>query len=109
MNFKEKYFVVCGSREQFNVFVKRKTDELWNKGHTSITFSHFVYVSGVDQIRGNSNPSGFFIGTWYMRDDIRDILSVLLTSCTNDIRKMETIGSMYDKLAEIESMENLYK
>lgn len=109
MNAKEKYFVVCGSRDQFNVFVKRKTDELWNQGHTSITFSHFVYVSGVDQIRGYSNPSGFFVGTWYMRDDIRDILAVLLASCIGDGEKAERIGSMYNRLAEIESMENLYK
>lgn len=109
MNSKEKYFVICGNRNEFNKFIVKKTDELWNQGNTDITMSHFVYVSGVDTIRGYSNPSGFFIGTWYMRDDIRDILAVLLASCIGDSEKVVKIGSMYNRLAEIESMENLYK
>jgi hypothetical protein len=81
----EKYFVIAGYRDQYLNFMKKKSEELWNQGNTSISLSHFIYAT-VDNIRGIRNPSGWFIGTWYERDDAYNILSLLLMS-TDDPKK----------------------
>lgn len=105
----EKYYVIAGNRVQYLDFAQKKCDELWNAGNTSISLSHFVHVDDITKLKGVSNPTGFFIGTWYMRDDIRDILSQLFTCCSNHIKKAERIREICDMLVEIESKENLYK
>lgn len=38
------------------------------------------YVGGPDILRGIENPHGVFIGTWYERKDIQEILVRLLTA-----------------------------
>lgn len=96
-----KYYVVAGNYTQFHTFIKKKAGELWLSGNHEVTLSHFVYVSGVDQLRGISNPTGWFYGTWYERTDIRDILAVLTHCCINDGSKLQAIDKMYDKLVEV--------
>ena len=44
----------------------------------------FVYVSSVNILRGYSNPDGVFIGEWWERSDIDDIMLVLLASVHRD-------------------------
>lgn len=102
MDANKQYFIICRDREQFKNFTNKKTNDLWLQGYTSFSLSNFIYVSGVDRLRGHSNPSGFFIGTWYERPDIRDILAVLLACCT-DSKKVETIANMYDRVVEYEN------
>ena len=38
------------------------------------------YVGGPDILRGIENPHGVFIGTWYNRKDIHEILNRLVVS-----------------------------
>lgn len=103
MIIEEKYFIICENRNEFTDFAKRKLDECVRHGINGVTLSHFVFVSGVDRLRGYLNPSGFFIGAWYQRPDIRDILGVLSSSCTNNDKKMEAIIKVYDRLYEYEN------
>lgn len=103
-----KYYVVCGTRAEFDRFIRKKMADLYTPTN-NLTLSHFVYVDSVDRIRGVSNPTGWFYGTWYMKVDIREILAVLLSCSTNDVKKYDSIMSMHDRLNEIEAMENHYK
>jgi hypothetical protein len=80
----EKYFVIAGNSGQYLDFAKRKAQDFWNLG-ISVSLSHFVYADEFC-IRGNRNPSGWFIGTWYERNDAYNILSLLLIS-TDDPKK----------------------
>ena len=43
-----------------------------------------VYVSSVNILRGYNNPDGVFIGEWWERSDIDDIMLVLLASVHRD-------------------------
>jgi len=44
----------------------------------------FVYVASVNILRGHENPDGVFIGEWWERSDIDDIMLVLLASVHRD-------------------------
>ena len=71
-----KYFVVAGTREEFNKFIKEKALEMFGAGNTSVSLSDFVYAN-VDNLKGISDPRGFFIGTWRERLDALNILLIL--------------------------------
>jgi len=95
-----KYFVISGTKDQFNYFIRKKTSDMWNGG-ADITMSHFIYVDNKDRFRGIQNPSGWFYGTWYERPDIRDILAWLTAACIDDGSKLQAIDKLYDKLVEM--------
>lgn len=44
----------------------------------------FVYVTSVNILRGQENPDGIFVGTWYNRSDIDDIMIALLACIRKD-------------------------
>ena len=73
----DKYYVIAGDYNQFRTFILRKATEMAVNGHSFITLSHFVYVSGPESLRGVRNPHGFFFGTWRNNSDIKDILLTL--------------------------------
>jgi hypothetical protein len=73
----DKYYVIAGDYNQFRVFILRKSMDMYQGGNTSITLSHFVYVSGPETLRGLRNPRGFFVGTWRKKSNIKDILLTL--------------------------------
>jgi hypothetical protein len=74
----DKYYVIAGDYNQFRTFILRKAMDMYQGGNTSITLSHFVYVSGPETLRGLRNPRGFFFGTWRKRTDLKYILPSLL-------------------------------
>lgn len=90
-----KYLVVAGNRNEFQYFIKKKCQELWVPGY-NISMSNFVYVAGEDQLRGYSNPQGFFIGTWKERTDLEDIFMLLSVAMT-DSWKREKLRDIYSK------------
>lgn len=75
----DKYFVVCYNRDEYSVFVKKKLEELYNAGSTSISSSDFVYVAGPNNVRGIRTPRGWLYGRWREREDIEHILITLVT------------------------------
>ena len=103
-----KYFVVAGNKSEYLKFVEQKCQEHWAMNNTqNLSYSNFVYATA-DNLRGYRNPSGWFIHSWYMRDDIHDIFTQLRVACDDPV-KSQQIQKLYNKLIEIECNENLYK
>lgn len=73
-----KYYVISGTREEFNHFIIEKAKELFSKG-VDISLSHFVYVASEDNLRGVEDPTGWLYGTWRERTDIKPLLITLMT------------------------------
>lgn len=90
----EKYLVIAGSRDQYLNFVKKKSEELWSQGYTSVTLSHFVYANEFS-IRGNRNPSGWFVGTWYDRPDAVSIVQQLISQTDQSLKQTVFIKQMH--------------
>lgn len=79
----DKYFVIAGTRSQYMAFVHIKVNEFFQCGQKLITFSHFVYVDSADDLRGYSNPKGWFIGSWREKKGINEIIVQLLLAKRN--------------------------
>lgn len=77
----ERYFVVCKNVHEFEFFIKRKAEEMYYSGRTSISLSNFIYVSAPEVVRGYRNPKGWLYGNWRQRTDIEHIVMTLLTCC----------------------------
>ena len=73
----EKYYVICGTRQEYNEFIQKKAMELFNQGDTSVSLSQFVYVNDSTSLKGYSEPHGWFIGTWRDRSNIHEIIHEL--------------------------------
>ena len=73
-----------------NLFVIARTFEEYEKfkinclNNSKYPNHKFVYVSSVNILRGYNNPDGVFIGEWWERSDIDDIMLVLLASIRRD-------------------------
>ena len=73
-----------------NLFVISRTWEEYEKFKNDCLYSDrypnhkFVYVASVNILRGYINPDGVFIGEWWERSDIDDIMLVLLASVHRD-------------------------
>jgi|688.fasta_scaffold2369556_1 hypothetical protein len=75
----DRIFVVAGTRVQYDIFIRKKCEELYRANNTSISLSNFIYVDSIDKLRGYSGPHGYFIGTWCERKDIEEILFIIKT------------------------------
>ena len=69
-----KFYIIAGNHSQFLEFAKKKAQEMYNDGYTWVTLSNFVNVTVPTQLKGISNPHGWFVGTWKHNSNIRDIL-----------------------------------
>jgi len=72
-----KIYVVAGNYDQYRMYVRRKIQELYNQGNTSISMSDFVHVHNADSLRGLQNIHGFFVGTYRERSDLQEIIQTL--------------------------------
>jgi hypothetical protein len=72
----KKLFVIAGNRQQYDNWCSMV---IRAKRYGPETF--FIYVSGVDTLRGTSDPDGICVGSWQNRSDIQDILQQLFVSC----------------------------
>ena len=70
----EKYYVICGNRNEFQIFVTKKAADMWLAGETSVSLSNFVFVHSSEQLKGVSCPHGWFVGTWRDRSNIQEIV-----------------------------------
>ncbi len=92
----KKYFVICGNDDEFFRFIKKKTKELYDSGETGITYSHFTCVKSLDVLRGYANPSGYFIGSWRNRTDLKEIFQQLIIATNDSYKKEYLIRIMND-------------
>lgn len=72
----EKFYVIAGTRNEFEIFRNNKCIEL-SRGGKTLSLSNFVFVADPIQLRGVSSPHGWFIGSWRTRDNIRQIVQAL--------------------------------
>jgi len=91
-----KYYVITGTHREFRDFMNKKSAELWDSG-VDVSLSNFVYVQNKDSIMGVRNPTGWLVGTWRERPDIRDVIyqMILRTNPSN-----ETLRKILDELNE---------
>ena len=73
-----KYYVIAGTRAEYNEFIVTKAKELFGMGQ-DISLSHFVYVSTEDTLQGVQEPTGWLYGSWRERADIKTLLPFLIS------------------------------
>lgn len=73
MSSSSKIFVIAGNIDQFMQWKHRNYPELLTNGQIQ-SLLDIVYVNGVDNLKGHREPHGMFIGTWYQRNDITQII-----------------------------------
>jgi hypothetical protein len=69
----EKMFIVAGTRQEYEHFIRKKADELAKTGYP-ISLSHFAFVSSPDVLRGHREVHGWFCGTYRQLRDIKEIV-----------------------------------
>ena len=72
-----KTFVIAGNHEQARTWIKQNITDYANTHGAWRSLSDYITVSGPEQLKGYSDPHGVFIGNWYERSDIREILTIL--------------------------------
>lgn len=86
-----KIFVIAGTREQANQWIKSNLEKRSKSGVTTLSWSDYVIVNDPVKVRGYSDPHGVFIGTWRDRPDIEEIVEHLFMSSIHINRDLERI------------------
>jgi len=73
-----KTIVIAGNYNQGLNWAESDCKKRWANGNTSISLSEYIIVSNANQLRGIQDPHGVFVGTWREREDIEEIITVLL-------------------------------
>ena len=91
-----KTLVIAGTHDQGLNWAKNECADRWMLGKTG-SLSDFIFVSSIDQIRGMSDPSGVFVGTWIERTDLAGIFQQLLMSIPISDKKHRIITQTWGK------------
>lgn len=91
-------YIIAGSYNQYRLYVR---EHYFDK-------TQYKFVSDVDSIKGLSDISGVFIGTWADRDDIMDIIVqiCIIKSRINDWDMPLEIAKVYNKKCIIQTRQN---
>ena len=89
-----KTFVIAGTKEEAQRWIKQDLEKRY-PNNTSLSLSNYVYVDGVDRIKGYSNPHGVFVGNWLGRPDIFEIVEALMLA---SVHVNPALGKIYDDL-----------
>lgn len=76
-----KTYVVAGTYHEANYWIINDLGKKYPT-NTSLTMSHYVYVSSPDTLRGARDPHGVFVGNWMDRPDILEIVEALMIVST---------------------------
>jgi hypothetical protein len=79
---KQRVWVIAGNEHQYHDYVRGKPLNGDKK---------YSYVYRPETLRGFANPHGVFIGTWKGRDDIIQILDMLIISTHDNTDKLQKI------------------
>jgi len=85
-----KTFIIAGNHSEFVNYIRDKNR------------ASYIYVSSIDQLKGYNKPSGKFIGTWYQRKDLGDILDQLRIAGSIDFDKLNEILEKRSSLLLVE-------
>ena len=69
-------YVICGNYHEFKEYREKNPDHLAQHA--------MKYVNGPDTLRGVTDPHGVFVGSWYQRKDIHDIILQITVSAKYD-------------------------
>lgn len=87
-----KIFIISGNHEEFLQYRKKRASligEAW--------ILNAIYVSSVHVLKGYREPHGLFIGTWYRRKDIEEIvLQLQVASSITPEKAQEIMNSFHD-------------
>ena len=85
----EMLYVIAGNLNEFSVW--------YNKQESRSKYSNagFCYLSHADNLIGQKNVRGIFIGTWYERNDIGDIMNNLYLMCSDQEQKKRLDKAYY--------------
>lgn len=84
-------YIIAGNYAEYADWIKKKI----------FSPSVHVYVTNADKLMGVHNPHGWFIGTWYDRDDMEEIFEVLLKATditTESHRRINTAWGKWNLL-----------
>lgn len=90
-----KIFVISGNHSQYNDWKNRNYPEMLLNGDIQ-GLQDIIYVSSIERLRGVSNPKGIFIGTWYERKDIQDLIIQLRVAGVESY-KIDRIQEVLDR------------
>ena len=89
-----KTFVVAGTAHEANYWIIQDLGKKYPT-NTSLTMSHYVYVSKADDLRGVRDPHGVFVGNWLGRPDILEIVEALMLA---SVHVNPALGKIYKDL-----------
>lgn len=91
-----KIFVIAGNYEQAKQWIKQDIEKR-TKLMYDVSWSDYVIVKSVDNLRGIQDPHGVFVGTWKQRVDLLQIMNTLRLnspdSATIQLLHMEAWGA----------------
>jgi hypothetical protein len=95
----KKKYIVAGNYEQYVSYVNNKRKDISNSN------TDYLYVNSVRDLIGLSNIEGYYIGTYYMREDIskiQDRIAILKRIQDNDIE----INQLTDRINANKEVDN---
>ena len=90
-----KTLVIAGNRQQADQWIKSNLDKRAMSGVTTLSWSDYIVVTDAMKIKGISNPTGVFIGTWMERADLEPIFQQLLISTDITTNKHRVINDLW--------------
>ena len=86
-----KTYVVAGTYHEANYWIINDLGKRY-PSNTSLTMSHYVYVSSPDTLKGTRDPHGVFVGNWMGRPDILEIVEALMMA---SVHVNPALGKIY--------------
>lgn len=86
-----KIFVIAGTTEQANQWIKSNLEKRSKSGVTTLSWSDYVIANDPIKVRGYQDPHGVFVGTWRERTDIHEIVEHLFMATSRVNKQLEAI------------------
>ena len=78
-------YIIAGHVSEYAAWLKR------TKGLPH----EYTYISDVNKLKGIEDPHGYFIGSWYNRQDIHTILIELLNRSRTTNKELINVTNLY--------------
>lgn len=75
-----KTLVIAGNKFEAVTWIHADLDKIYATKPSTKSMSDYIIVSNPDQLRGMKDPTGIFVGTWKQREDIFELLNMLLVN-----------------------------
>ena len=89
-----KTFVIAGTKREADYWIITDLSKKY-PFNTSMSMSDYVYVSSPEKLKGISDPHGVFIGTWYERPDMLEVIQTLRLCTRVRNEKLNIIMDLY--------------